>query len=303
MKEIKLTLIRLIGIVFLTFLSYQSIGQYLSVIEHGKSWNYFSLNFHDQMDSCVINGDTIIDQKKYYEIYSYYGWGMGPELIGYMREDTINGQLYRTPSLNQIGEEELVYDISMDIGDTITIEFIDYIVDSIDFNNGQKHIYFLNPYWYEYGPVIFIEGIGSIANMFGIQSFDYYHSVLLCTHLDSLNIYTRDFMEWFPYLDSNLCWADVIISIDEGVNQNNKITIYPNPFTTSTTIEYELTEPSQVQLTIYNAIGETIHVATEGIKPQGKHTYEWSAESLSEGMYYAVLKSEDGVSVTKLLKQ
>ena len=83
----------------------------------------------------------------------------------------------------------------------------------------------------------------------------------------------------------------------------SQLSAFPNPFTTSTTIEYELTEPSQVQLTIYNAMGETIHVATEGIKPQGKHTYEWSAESLSEGMYYAVLRSEDGVSVIKIIKQ
>jgi len=80
------------------------------------------------------------------------------------------------------------------------------------------------------------------------------------------------------------------------------LTVYPNPFTTSTTIEYELTEPSHIQLTIYNAIGETIYVAQEGIKQQGKHSFTWSPKRLPEGMYYGVLRSEEGVSVVKMVR-
>jgi len=91
-----------------------------------------------------------------------------------------------------------------------------------------------------------------------------------------------------------------------GVDEHNHtldVIAYPNPFTTSTTIEYELTEPSHIQLTIYNAIGETIYVAQEGIKQQGKHSFTWSPKRLPEGMYYGVLRSEEGVSVVKIIKQ
>ena len=91
-------------------------------------------------------------------------------------------------------------------------------------------------------------------------------------------------------------------NIDEAT-ENANLQAYPNPFTTSTTIEYELIEPSHVQLTIYNAIGETIYVAQEGIKQQGKHTFTWSPESLPEGMYYGVLRSEEEVRVVKMIKQ
>jgi hypothetical protein len=83
----------------------------------------------------------------------------------------------------------------------------------------------------------------------------------------------------------------------------DRISVFPNPFTTSTTIEYELTEPSSVQITIYNAIGETILQADEGTLLPGMHTYTWTPERLSEGLYYAVMRSGDGVSVIKLLKQ
>ena len=82
-----------------------------------------------------------------------------------------------------------------------------------------------------------------------------------------------------------------------------ELSTYPNPFTTSTTIQYELTKPSRVQLTIYNSIGEAILLADEGTLPPGKHTFTWTPERLSEGMYYAVLRNEDGVSVIKLIKQ
>ena len=81
------------------------------------------------------------------------------------------------------------------------------------------------------------------------------------------------------------------------------LSTFPNPFTTSTTIEYELTEPSRVQLTIYNAIGEEVYKGEDRLMPLGKHSFTWSADRLPEGMYYAVLRSEEGVSVVKMLKQ
>ncbi|MCD4725057.1 MAG: T9SS type A sorting domain-containing protein [Bacteroidales bacterium] len=81
------------------------------------------------------------------------------------------------------------------------------------------------------------------------------------------------------------------------------LSIYPNPFTTTTTIEYELSEPSHVQLIIYNAIGEMILVAEDRMMPQGMHTFIWTADRLPEGMYYAVLRSGEGVSVVKMVKQ
>ena len=61
--------------------------------------------------------------------------------------------------------------------------------------------------------------------------------------------------------------------------------------------------PSYAQLTIYTAIGETIHIAVDRIMLQGNHSFTWTADQLSVGLYYAVLKSEEGVSVVKMVKQ
>ena len=44
-------------------------------------------------------------------------------------------------------------------------------------------------------------------------------------------------------------------------------------------------------------------MAVDDFKGQGKHTFVWTPERLSEGMYYAVLRSEKGVAVVKMIKQ
>ena len=82
-----------------------------------------------------------------------------------------------------------------------------------------------------------------------------------------------------------------------------KIHAYPNPFTTSTTIEYKLKEISNIQFTVYNVMGETVYHAEYSLMPQGSHTVTWSPSHLPEGLYYAVLRSEEGVSVVKMVKQ
>jgi len=86
-------------------------------------------------------------------------------------------------------------------------------------------------------------------------------------------------------------------------SSDTKLSTYPNPFTTSTTIEYELTEPSHVQFTIYNTIGGVVYEAEDRMMPMGKHSFIWTADRLPVGLYYGVLRSEEEVSVVKMVKQ
>ncbi len=130
----------------------------------------------------------------------------------------------------------------------------------------------------------------------------------------TMNCGVADLFEGGPfrcYEDNQLGLYSVLTqgycdSIHTGIEEHLKkdaISTYPNPFTTSTTIEHELTEPSQVQLSIYNAIGEEVYTIEDRMMPQGKHSFTWSADRLPEGMYYAVLRSGEGVSVVKIVKQ
>lgn len=80
-----------------------------------------------------------------------------------------------------------------------------------------------------------------------------------------------------------------------------KLKTYPNPFSGSTTIEYQLEKSSNFQLLIYNHLGEQVEQITE-YQPQGKHQFTWHAENLPAGVYYCVLKTNYGTQTTKMIK-
>jgi hypothetical protein len=86
-----------------------------------------------------------------------------------------------------------------------------------------------------------------------------------------------------------------------GLEQN-----YPNPFNPTTTIRYALGEPSEVRLTIYNAVGQQIRVLVEGHHQAGSYEATWDAtddfgSSVSSGIYLYHFESEGFVERRRML--
>ncbi len=90
------------------------------------------------------------------------------------------------------------------------------------------------------------------------------------------------------------------VSVDE-VSLVEDITTSPNPFTTSTTLSYELKQPEKVTLTIYNHMGKQVY-QTQETQPQGKQQLIWNAEGYADGIYYYRLKVGDAVANGKMVK-
>jgi ligand-binding sensor domain-containing protein len=61
--------------------------------------------------------------------------------------------------------------------------------------------------------------------------------------------------------------------------------IYPNPFTSSTTIAFQLQEASEVRLTIYDILGREVTELHSGILGGGRHLIEWDATHAPAGIY------------------
>jgi hypothetical protein len=61
---------------------------------------------------------------------------------------------------------------------------------------------------------------------------------------------------------------------------------YPNPFSNFIIMEYELEQPSKVNLTVYNHLGQQIAVLVDGEQVAGNHMVQWEAEGLSTGIYF-----------------
>ena len=91
----------------------------------------------------------------------------------------------------------------------------------------------------------------------------------------------------------------------EGVNEDSFFTrslnIYPNPFTTSTTLLYELKQPSTVQLNVFNQFGQLVYQYSEK-QQQGSQQLQWEEQNQPEGIYYYSLKAGDQTINGKIVK-
>ncbi len=70
------------------------------------------------------------------------------------------------------------------------------------------------------------------------------------------------------------------LPIEFGIAQN-----YPNPFSTSTTISFQLPEAASVQLSIYDLTGKEVRSLVDHNIPAGFHDVTWRPEGLSSGLY------------------
>lgn len=73
---------------------------------------------------------------------------------------------------------------------------------------------------------------------------------------------------------------------------------YPNPFNSSTTIDYYLPQSSNVKIGVSNILGEVIAILTDEYQGQGFHKINFSSDELSSGVYYYWLKTNN-IFITK----
>ena len=78
---------------------------------------------------------------------------------------------------------------------------------------------------------------------------------------------------------------------------------YPNPFNPATTIRYQLPKRSQVQMTVFNLLGETVTTLVDDMQDAGEHVTVWDGcdrfgHPAPSGIYFYRLKT-DGVSTAK----
>ena len=91
-----------------------------------------------------------------------------------------------------------------------------------------------------------------------------------------------------------------------GIDNNTALNFqfyqnYPNPFSTSTTLSYELKQPEKISMTIYNHLGQLVY-QTQKKQPQGKQQLIWNAEGYADGIYYYRLQAGDQIANGKIVK-
>jgi len=80
----------------------------------------------------------------------------------------------------------------------------------------------------------------------------------------------------------------------------------PNPFTTETTVQYELPKETDIDISVYNMLGQKVRDLYSGKQSSGVHSVSWdgrgeSGEKLSSGIYLLKIKAGEKEASTKVM--
>ena len=82
----------------------------------------------------------------------------------------------------------------------------------------------------------------------------------------------------------------------------SNISAYPNPFNDQTEIEFEVYQPGEVKISIYDLLGREVKVISREFLKSGKHRFRWNPEiNLSSSIYLLVALQNNRKLVHKLI--
>ncbi|MEX0608415.1 MAG: PQQ-dependent sugar dehydrogenase [Balneolaceae bacterium] len=100
---------------------------------------------------------------------------------------------------------------------------------------------------------------------------------------------------YFGAFDGNIYTFEANpVSIQAPAETPNSIRLaqnYPNPFNPTTEINFHLPEPTDVELRVYDILGQEIALLYDGYKNSGEHSVRFDASNLSGGIYIYELRS------------
>jgi beta-glucanase (GH16 family) len=76
---------------------------------------------------------------------------------------------------------------------------------------------------------------------------------------------------------------------------------YPNPFNPTTNITYHLPKSSNVELSIYNLVGQKVAILVSERQQVGQHQVQWDASGFASGIYYYMIKTDEFRQVKKMV--
>lgn len=114
--------------------------------------------------------------------------------------------------------------------------------------------------------------------------------------------------------DENPLEIPIVINVHSAVSVENQNAClpsiqlfqnYPNPFNSQTMITYQLDTPGHlpvdVELNIYNTLGQRIETMRLPKQSAGVHQFHWRAESLPSGIYYYSLRVGEFKETRKMI--
>lgn len=143
----------------------------------------------------------------------------------------------------------------------------------------------------------------NIGGSINLASAAQYKKTLRINGSGTVKARTKSGNNWSPLTEATFVSSlsgDFILS-KEAPLIIPTVQAYPNPFNRSTTIEYHLTQPSQVKVEIICSDGRVTQMLFEGSQPAGTFKLNWTPEGNPHGMYLYRITTQDQTQIGKLI--
>ena len=127
----------------------------------------------------------------------------------------------------------------------------------------------------------------NMAGTFKAVNFCKYNSAIAVGDRGTIAVYHKDVIQ------------DTLICVDSPakIEMQN----YPNPFNPSTIISFKLPEQTNVELKIYDVLGNEVATLVNENRPAGSYEVEWNASNLPSGVYIYQLVAGTNTQIKKML--
>lgn len=280
------------SILFLLIFSGLLCAQEPYPLKLGNSWTTRDFFFRPNYKISVVDSNIIINNNKYYEIYSLF---MNSPFTYYarLRED---GYYVDFDSVNL--RERIYFKENLQIGDYW------YNEDSFGFKNHYTVVD--TGYYLIFGRSTKIFLVFVTDSM--LSDNEYYWSedfgLLQYTVEDPFagNLYWLSgcVIDGVVYGDTSL----TIVSVDDSSPPPKEYLLkqnYPNPFNPITNINFYLPVRIRVQLKIYDILGNEIAEIVNGEEDAGNHQVVFNGRELSSGIYFYKLIAGSYVETKKMI--
>ena len=94
------------------------------------------------------------------------------------------------------------------------------------------------------------------------------------------------------------------LSLSSDDNKGSAVSLFgnfPNPFTQSTTIHYQMPERTNIKLEILNTLGNDVATLVNSKQAAGAYNVTFNAGDLSPGIYYREITTDKETVTKKML--
>ncbi len=250
----------------------------------GDYWEYKDTMFQDVLTLKIVN-DTLMSNGKSYAQFEG-GW------IRYQRYenscvyfyDSKYEQEYLLFDFNAVPHTKIITHVRGE--DTTDVYFNGVLPDSLRYLNRKDSLWKFSVDW----------------DRRTIDEEVYYRIA------DSMGIAIMYGFMWRYELMGAIISKDTIgsvLNISNRIKNNYRIFYlqqnYPNPFNPRTVISYQLPVISNVEMSIYNLLGQKVATLVNERQQAGSYQVEWDASRFSSGIYYYRIKVGEYQDVKKMI--